>query len=183
MRRWLEMALAALSVAGAGLPVAAADTETWQRMELERGMTELALWGALDTYEGDELWLWLSGDVGFMLSPRHELGPTLNVQVWLFDWATDASGSCGGFYRYNIPASSQRWVPFVGARAIAFLGEPREWDAEARVEGGFRHFLNEGAAITLTGFYARRIGSHCEWAFCRDNQDRFGMTLGLSVFF
>jgi len=181
MRRWIGMALAALSVASAGMPLAA--QETGQRVEFEKGMTELSLWGALDTLEGDELQLWLAGDVGFLLSPRHEIGPSLNVGVWLFNGDTDASGSCGGFYRYNIPVPGSRWAPFVGVRALGFLGESREWDAEARVEGGVRHFLDGGAAITVAGFYARRYGPHCEWWYCPDDEDRFGMSVGLSVFF
>ncbi|HOC41926.1 MAG TPA: hypothetical protein PKJ99_02820 [Thermoanaerobaculales bacterium] len=183
MRRWLEMAIVAFSVIGGGLPAAAEDSQAWQPVQLEQGMTEFALWGALDTYEGDEVWLWLAGDVGFLLSPRHEIGPSLNVQVWLFDWEAEASGSCGGFYRYNIPLRSRRWAPFLGVRALSFLGGPREWDAEARVEGGFRHFLAEGAAVTVTGFYARRFGQHCDWGSCGTDADRLGVSLGLSMFF
>ena len=181
MRRWMGIGLLAMAVTAAGRPSAA--EETWHRLELDKGMTELALWGALDTYEGDELWLWLSGDVGYMLSPRHEIGPSLNVQIWLFDWEADASGSCGGFYRYIIPVRSRRWVPFVGVRGLGFLGQPREWDAEARAEAGFWHFLDERAAITVTGFYARRYGHNCEWWFCEDDRDRLGMSVGLSLFF
>jgi hypothetical protein len=66
---------------------------------------------------------------------------------------------------------------------MGFLGEQRDWDAEARVEGGIRHFLSESSAITLTGFYGRRFGPHCEWWYCPDDNDRFGMTVGVSAFF
>jgi hypothetical protein len=179
-RRIRTVLLAALAVA-AGQPAVA--EERWDRVELDKGMTELSLWAALDTRAGDEAWLWLSGDVGFMLSPRHEVGPSLNVQILLFDWEAEASGSCGGFYRYYIPVSSRSWAPFVGARALGYIGEPRDWDTEARVEGGFLHFVAEGAAISVTAFYARRFGLHNEWWVDEEDRDRLGMSVGLSVFF
>ena len=50
------------------------------------------------------------------------------------------AGACGGFYRYNVPIGSRRVVPFIGARAVGYLGEYSEWDAELRAEAGIRHF-------------------------------------------
>jgi hypothetical protein len=183
MKRRLEMAIAALSVAGAGLPLAAADTEPGQRVELDKGMTELSLWGALDTDELDYAWLWFGGDVGFLVSPRHELGATVYLQYVVFDWATAVGGACGGFYRYNVPIGSRRVVPFIGARAVGYLGEYSEWDAELRAEAGIRHFTGNATAIDLTGYWGRRFGPDCEGAYCPDDSDRAGLSVGLSVFF
>lgn len=175
------MVMAAAAVVATGAPCA--DEEPQERVHLKSGMRELSLWGALDVHESDQIWVWLGADLGFMLSPRHELGPTFDLQSWIFNWDTDAVASFGGFYRYNIPVRSRRFVPFMGARAMGFLGDQREWDAEARVEGGVWNFLGENAAINLTGFYGRRFGPHCEWWYCPDNPGHFGMSIGVSVFF
>jgi hypothetical protein len=172
---------AAAAFIAVGAPAGA--EEPWQRVQFASGMRELSLWGALDVHLGDLIVLWIGGDLGFMLSPRHEVGPTMDLQVWVFDWDYVDGGSCGGFYRYNIPVRSRRVAPFVGVRAMGFLGDQRDWDAEARAEGGIRHFLSTSSAITLTGFYGRRFGPHCEWWYCPDDNDRFGMTVGVSAFF
>lgn len=182
MRWTIRMLTTAIVVVVAGSAGVFAE-EPWQRMQLRAGMKELALWGALDVDEGDHPWLWLGGDLGFMASPRHEFGPTMDLQLWLFDWETAAGGAGGGFYRYHIPIRSRRVGPFLGARALGYYGEQREWDAEIRAEGGFWHFLTESTAISVTGFYGRRFGPHCGWCYCPDDRDRFGMSVGLSAFF
>ena len=183
MRRWIEMAFVAVSVAVAGLPAAAGAEETWHRVELDKGMTEFSLWGSFDADERDYAWLWFGGDVGFLVSPRHELGATVYLQYVVFDWATAVGGACGGFYRYNVPIGSRRVVPFIGARAVGYLGEYSEWDAELRAEAGIRHFTGNATAIDLTGYWGRRFGPDCEGAYCPDDADRAGLSLGLSVFF
>ena len=172
MSRWIEMAFVAVSVAAAGLPAAAGDEEPWQRVELDKGMTEFSLWGSLDADERDYAWLWFGGDVGFLVSPRHELGATVHSTL-----------GCGGFYRYNFPIDSRLVVPFIGARAVGYLGGYQDWDAEVRAEGGIRRFIGSGTAIDLTGYWGRRIGPACERTYCPDDSDFAGLSVGLSVFF
>jgi hypothetical protein len=177
---WATVGALAVAIA-TGNPVQADDP--WRRVQLRTGMRELSMWGALDVDEGGQTWLWLGGDLGFMVSPRHEIGPTMDLQLWWFDWESAAGGACGGFYRYHVPVRSRRVEPFLGVRAVGYLGEYREWDAEVRAEGGLWHYMTESTAINLTGFYGRRFGPHCEWWYCPDDRDRFGMSVGLSVFF
>lgn len=181
MRRWIGMVVVAAATAAGGPPVAAGEIS--QPIEFEKGVTELSLWGALDVDEGDEAWLWFGGDVGFLVSPRHEVGATVYLQFRAEDWVTALGSACGGFYRYNIPIGSRRVVPFVGFRAVGYLGEYEQWDAEVRAEGGIWHFVSEGMAINLTGYYGRRFGHDCEGGYCPEDRDRWGMSVGLSVFF
>jgi hypothetical protein len=168
-----RMATAAILMAWTFVVAAPASAqEPFDRIQLDTGLKELSFWLGVNVDEGDDALLGFGGDVGFLVSPRHELGATVQSSL-----------GCGGFYRYNFPIDSRRVVPFIGARAVGYLGEYQDWDAEVRAEGGIRRFIGRGTAIDLSGYWGRRIGPDCEGAYCPDDSDFAGISVGVSLFF
>jgi hypothetical protein len=187
MRRPISMVFAVAVTIGAVLP--AAGQESARQVWLQPGMQEFSLWGSLNSYGDNTSSLRLAGDFGFMLSSRHEVGPTFNLQLWDSDLGTDAWGSFGVFYRYSIPIRSRHLIPFGGARVVWpvgvvwLSGYDQEWDAEARAEVGIRYIVAGRTSLDLTTFYRRTFGSLCEWSGCSEDEDRIGFAIGISVFF
>jgi len=187
MRRPVFMVFAAAVTIGTVLP--AAGQESPKQVWPQPGRLELSLGGSLTSYGDNNSSLRLAGDLGFMLSPRHEAGPTLNLQIWNSDLGKYAWGSIGVFYRYNIPTRSRHLIPFGGVRVVWpvgvvwLSGYDQEWDAEARAEFGIRYLVGGRFSLDLTTFYRRTLGSLCEWSGCSEDEDRFGFAIGVSVFF
>jgi hypothetical protein len=187
MRRPISTVLAAAVTIGAGLP--AAGQESPKQEWFQPGGHELSLGGSLTSYGDNDFLLHLAGDFGYMLTSRHEVGLSLNLQFWISDVEKDVWGSCGFLYRYNVPIRISHLIPFAGVRVVWPFGlvwpygDEQQWDAEVLAEAGFRFVVGPSISLNLMGYYGRILGYQCGWMGCPADPSGFGYAIGMSGFF
>lgn len=151
--------------------------------ELEKGRHEASFVLGLEHAQESGTYLAVSGEYGFMVTARHEVGPVLSLGYSDPDWPgadSSTSGGAGVFYRYNIPNRSKALVPFLGARALGFFGDIDSYSSEVRADAGLRVMPAPGASVNLALFY-REIFFHSDWY--DDTGSSVGLTAGVSIFF
>ena len=158
--------------------------QTTMAAELEKGLNEVSFFFSLDRVGGTGTYIGIMGEYGFMLTPRHELGPVLNMTYSNSDRpgrGGSASGGLGLFYRYNIPNKSKKLLPFVGGRVLGYFGDIDYMTWELRPEIGIRLMPVPGASVNLILFYREIFQSDPHWGDRWGS--RFGVTAGVSIFF
>jgi len=158
--------------------------QTATAAELEKGLKEVSFLFSLEHVQGSGTYLSIMGEYGFMITPRHELGPVLNLGYSNPDSpgrGSSTSGGAGLFYRYNIPNKSKKLLPFVGGRVLGFFGGIDSMNYELRPEIGIRMMPAPGASVNLILFYREIFQSDSPWH--DQTGSRFGVTAGVSIFF
>lgn len=151
--------------------------------ELERGDREASFSLGLEHEQGAGTYLAISGEYGFMISSRHEVGPVLSLGYSNPDWPGAGSstwGGAGAFYRYNIPNRTKALVPFLGVRALGFFGDLDSYSSEVQADAGLRVMPAPAASVNLAVFY-RETFFRSDWY--HEHGSNVGMTAGISIFF
>lgn len=152
--------------------------------ELEKGLRELSFFMVLEHERGSRTHLLISGEIGFLITARHEVGPVFSLGYSNPDSPTASSSTSGGvgvFYRYNLPVRSKILLPFVGGRATGFFGDMDFRDSELRAEIGLRVMPAPGASVNVALFYQETFQSDPPWY--DEFRSRIGLTAGVSIFF
>jgi hypothetical protein len=147
--------------------------------ELEAGAHEASFSGTFESAQGSGSALQITGDLGFLLTRHHEVGPTASLyQVGGGGWSTQTGGSAGAFYRYNFATKAPKQVPFLGFRIQRALGDYDLFRDQFEADAGIRFLPVPAVSVNVTGFYRRNSGG---WEGA--NRSSGGVTVGISFFY
>lgn len=142
------------------------------------------------------------GGMGYFLTRKHEVGGTLNANVFSFrtcignidpdtgqiredcDTDTEFFGGVSGFYRYNFAGKDKRGFPFVGGE-VGVVDVTRNFTGNVQGRGfvGYKYYLKKNVALDFNVGYRFDINKVNERFFNSDREGNIDGRLGLSFIF
>ncbi|HEX5732688.1 MAG TPA: hypothetical protein VF131_07630 [Blastocatellia bacterium] len=144
----------------------------------------------------------VGGGMGYFLTRKHEVGGTLNANLFRFrlcsrtidpdgnvisedcDSDTDFSGGLSGFYRYNFAGKDDRSFPFIGGEmSVLDVTNNFTGNVKGRAFLGYKYYVKKNVALDFTVGYSFDINKVNERFFDSDRGGNIDGRFGLSFIF
>ena len=144
----------------------------------------------------------VGGGMGYFLTRKHEVGGSLNANVFRFrlcsrvidsdgniisencDSDTEFSAGLSGFYRYNFAGKGDRGFPFVGGEiGVADVTNNFTGNVRGRPFVGYKYYVKKNVALDFSVGYSFDINKVNERFFDTDRGGNINGRVGLSFIF